>query len=84
MNKTEVTYMDVDSLLPYADSPRLDDNAVDAAAASIEEFGLKVPIVAPQAVKVAETGAHHRRMHHRVDWNRCVPKTIGGRYGKRR
>ena len=28
MDKTEVTYMDVDSLIPYANNPRLNDNAV--------------------------------------------------------
>lgn len=45
MNKTKVTYMAVDSLIPYANNPRLNDNAVDAVAASIKEFGFKVPIV---------------------------------------
>lgn len=45
MNKTKVTYMDTDSLIPYANNPRLNDNAVDAVAASIKEFGFKVPIV---------------------------------------
>lgn len=45
MQKTKVTYMDVDSLIPYANNPRLNDNAVDAVAASIKEFGFKVPIV---------------------------------------
>ena len=45
MNKTKVTYMDTNSLIPYADNPRLNDNAVDAVAASIREFGFKVPIV---------------------------------------
>lgn len=45
MEKTKVTYMDVDSLIPYANNPRLNDNAVDAVAASIKEFGFKVPIV---------------------------------------
>jgi site-specific DNA-methyltransferase (adenine-specific) len=45
MNKTKVTYMDADSLIPYANNPRLNDNAVDAVAASIKEFGFKVPIV---------------------------------------
>lgn len=45
MNKTKVTYMGVDSLIPYANNPRLNDNAVDAVAASIKEFGFKVPIV---------------------------------------
>lgn len=45
MEKTKVTYMDADSLIPYANNPRLNDNAVDAVAASIKEFGFKVPIV---------------------------------------
>ena len=45
MNRTKVTYMDVDSLIPYANNPRMNDNAVDAVAASIKEFGFKVPIV---------------------------------------
>lgn len=45
MEKTKVTYMDTDSLIPYANNPRLNDNAVDAVAASIKEFGFKVPIV---------------------------------------
>ena len=37
--------MDADSPIPYANNPRLNDNAVDAVAASIKEFGFKVPIV---------------------------------------
>jgi len=41
-------------------------------------------IVNPSAVKVAEMGAHHKRMHHRVDWNRCVPKILSDRYRKER
>lgn len=45
MEKTKVIYMDTDSLIPYANNPRLNDNAVDAVAASIKEFGFKVPIV---------------------------------------
>lgn len=39
-------------------------------------------IVAPQAVKVAEMGARHRRMHHRVNWNACTPKILSDRYRK--
>ena len=45
MDKTKVIYMDADSLIPYANNPRLNDNAVDAVAASIKELGFKVPIV---------------------------------------
>lgn len=41
-------------------------------------------IFSPQAVKVAEMGAHHRRMHHRVNWNACTPKILSDRHRKRR
>lgn len=45
MNKVSVVYKSVDDLLPYVNNPRLNDGAVDAVAASIKEFGFKVPIV---------------------------------------
>ena len=32
-------------LIPYSNNPRNNDSAVDAVAASIKEFGFKVPIV---------------------------------------
>lgn len=35
----------IDELKPYANNPRDNTNAVDAVAASIKEFGFKVPIV---------------------------------------
>ena len=35
----------VDRLVPYARNPRHNDNAVDAVAASIREFGFRVPLV---------------------------------------
>lgn len=56
MEKTKVTYMDADSLIPYANNPRLNDNAVDAVAASIKEFGFKVPIVVSGARFDCEDG----------------------------
>ena len=45
MNKVNVIYMNTADLLPYANNPRVNDGAVDAVAASIKEFGFKVPIV---------------------------------------
>ena len=45
MNKTNIVYKETKDLIPYANNPRLNDNAVDAVAASIKEFGFKVPIV---------------------------------------
>lgn len=35
----------VDDLIPYENNPRLNDEAVDAVAASIREFGFKQPVV---------------------------------------
>ena len=35
----------LEELIPYANNPRLNDDAVDAVAASIKEFGFKVPII---------------------------------------
>ena len=35
----------VNDLIPYVNNPRLNDNAVDAVASSIKNFGFKVPIV---------------------------------------
>jgi site-specific DNA-methyltransferase (adenine-specific) len=35
----------VNDLIPYINNPRKNDNAVDKVAASIKEFGFKVPIV---------------------------------------
>ena len=43
--KTNIVYKETKDLIPYANNPRLNDNAVDAVAASIKEFGFKVPIV---------------------------------------
>ena len=45
MDKVSIVYRNVADLLPYANNPRVNDGAVDAVAASISEFGFKVPIV---------------------------------------
>lgn len=37
--------MNVADLIPYENNPRKNDNAVEAVAASIKEFGFKVPII---------------------------------------
>lgn len=43
--KYDVQYMDIDSLIPYVNNPRKNDQAVDAVASSIINFGFKNPIV---------------------------------------
>lgn len=40
-----VTYFNIEDLKPYKNNPRNNENAVDAVAESIKEFGFKVPIV---------------------------------------
>ena len=41
----KITEMPIAEIVPYANNPRNNDNAVDAVAASIREFGFKVPII---------------------------------------
>lgn len=41
----EIVYKQINELKPYENNPRINDNAVDAVAESIKEFGFKVPIV---------------------------------------
>lgn len=45
MDKLKIEYFKTDELIPYAKNPRKNDEAADAVAKSIEEFGFKVPIV---------------------------------------
>lgn len=37
--------IEVDKIIPYVNNPRNNDDAVDNVAASIKEFGFKVPLV---------------------------------------
>ena len=45
----EVIDKKIEELIPYAKNPRKNDQAVNAVAASIKEFGFKVPIVIDSA-----------------------------------
>lgn len=40
-----IKYFSTDDLIPYENNPRHNDDSVDQVAASIKEFGWKVPIV---------------------------------------
>ena len=44
----KLIYKKVDEIVPYENNPRHNDGAVDAVAASITEFGFKVPIIIDQ------------------------------------
>lgn len=41
----QIEYKKLSELKPYKNNPRKNDNAVNAVAASIKEFGFKVPVV---------------------------------------
>jgi DNA modification methylase len=43
--KLKIEYVPIDSIRPYQNNPRDNDDAVDAVARSIQEFGFKVPII---------------------------------------
>ena len=45
MNKLKIEYVKTDELIPYANNPRNNNEAVDYVANSIKEFGFKVPCV---------------------------------------
>ena len=50
MNATfDIELRDINSITPYERNPRLNDNAVDAVAASLQEFGFRQPIVVDNA-----------------------------------
>lgn len=39
-------------------------------------------ICCPSCVSVAEMGVNHKRFHHLVDWEHCLPKILSDRYRK--
>ena len=41
----KIEYQKTDALIPYENNPRINDGAVEAVAASINEFGFKNPII---------------------------------------
>ena len=41
----KIEYMDIDTLIPYENNPRNNDEAVKYVANSIKEFGFKNPII---------------------------------------
>ena len=41
----QIVEVGIDEVIPYADNPRYNEDAVDKVARSIQEFGFKVPIV---------------------------------------
>ena len=52
--KMEIVYKKIGELIPYENNPRKNDEAVYAVAASISEFGWKVPVV----IDILLSGSH--------------------------
>lgn len=48
----DVALVNLTSLIPYENNPRQNDDAVDAVAASIREFGWRVPIVCDEQMVI--------------------------------
>lgn len=45
MDKISIQYVKIQDIIPYDKNPRINDDSVDKVAASIREFGFKVPIM---------------------------------------
>lgn len=45
LRREQIVYRRVDELIPYVNNPRHNEDAVDGVAASIREFGFKVPMI---------------------------------------
>lgn len=43
MKEIQIEYRSVDDLIPYINNPRHNENAVEAVASSIKNFGFKNP-----------------------------------------
>src|SRR5450755_3204685 len=54
INAFEVQYWQIERLVPYARNPRKNDAAIDRMAASIREFGFKIPVLARSAGEVVD------------------------------
>ncbi len=54
INTSEIQHWHIERLIPYARNPRKNDAAVDRMAASIREFGFKIPVLARSSGEVVD------------------------------
>ena len=54
INASEVQHWQIERLVPYARNPRKNDAALDRMAASIREFGFKIPVLARSSGEVVD------------------------------
>jgi hypothetical protein len=60
MAKLKIEWLALDKIKPYPNNPRINADAVDAVAASIAEFGFKVPILVDKSLVII--AGHTRRL----------------------
>ena len=71
--KMEIIQIHVDDIIPYENNPRDNDGAVDAVAASIAEFGFKVPVVVDKDnIIVAGHTRHKAAKKLGLEWVPCI------------
>ena len=58
--KTEIVYLPIEKLHPYANNPRINDDAVDIVAKSIQNFGFKNPIVCTDDYEIINGHTRHK------------------------
>lgn len=56
----KIINLPIDQIIPYERNPRKNDGAVEAVAASIREFGFKVPIVVDSANVIVTGHTRHK------------------------
>ena len=66
----KIINLPIDEIIPYERNPRKNDGAVEAVAASIREFGFKVPIVVDSA-NVIVTGHTRHKAARKLGLSEC-------------
>lgn len=66
----KIINLPIDEIIPYERNPRKNDGAVEAVAASIREFGFKVPIVV-DAQNVIVTGHTRHKAARKLGLTEC-------------
>lgn len=64
----DIVSLKLSELHPYENNPRQNDDAVDAVAASIKEFGFKVPIVVDKDTIEAAAKKHGKKSSDSGKW----------------
>ena len=70
----------IQDIFPYDRNPRVNDQAVDAVAESIREFGVRQPIVVDTSCSVSDAHSQSLRKHARpLSIGYCVGRSLASR-----